>query len=90
MSHQVVADVLLETLTNAGWIDDADELIADLLLHLGFEKATERVREIQIAMEFVKDNETHRVLRRDDRSMNSGYGDLDRLPELLEEAIDNF
>lgn len=84
MSHQIVADVLLETLTNAGWLDDADELIGDLLQLEGIEVATERVREIQIAMEFVKDNETG------DRHVNGGYGDLDRLPELLEEAIDQF
>ncbi len=81
MSHQVVADVLIDTLTNVGWRDDADELIADMLEHDGIEQTIERVREIQIAMEFVKDNVT---------VVDLHYGDLDNLNEVLDDAIDRY
>lgn len=85
MSHQVVADVLFDTLQTLGWMDDADELIFDFIVDNGIEDATEHVREIQIAMDFVIDNGTNNIA-----GLTNLTAVSHRLPKLLKEAIDRY
>ena len=40
------AELIYELLTNAGWMDDADELLADVVDGEGKEAATEKMNEI--------------------------------------------
>ena len=40
------AELVYELLTNAGWMDDADELLADLVDNEGVEVAEQKMKEV--------------------------------------------
>jgi len=40
------AELIYELLTNAGWMDDADEILADLVDNEGVEVAEQKMKEV--------------------------------------------
>lgn len=52
-NNKAIADVLLQTLTNAGYLDDADELISDMMDNESLEVCLEHFVKIEHAVDFI-------------------------------------
>jgi hypothetical protein len=52
-NNRAIAHVLLQTLTNAGYLDDANELISDMMDNESYESCIEHFVEIEHAVDFV-------------------------------------
>lgn len=52
-NNRAIAEVLLQTLTNAGYLDDADELISYMMDNESLEKCFEHFVKIEHAVDFV-------------------------------------